>query len=221
VAGPKTLDKPIRPGEIRVTPSGAFLVPIIKRVVPSSGGTTDVELSLNLQEVPVPERRYVADIAWVVQRDETLRFMFAQANLTGVALRSLVVVTVFPETIRNLVKACEESPGEGAKGDLMPPLFAHLTDFMKHAKPQPLRPFSDEPSQTVALTGNLISISLSGREAEVDFFHIAPNVLRKVNHSNEVAVDPIVRIDLPTALLASVLNEVKALTPSLPDEIKK
>ena len=189
--------------------SGEIIVPVQRRLVSQPDGTTTTEISLNLQEIPIPERRYVADVAWVDHQDETVRFIFAQKALVGEKLRSVVMVSVYPEPARQLI--------------------AHSHDFMKgisdflernDIKCREVSPPSEEPSQTVALTANMMSVTFAGREAEWDFFHLPPSGLRKLAERSDVVVDPVVRIDLNTSTVAAVLRALERLLPKLPREAK-
>ena len=88
--------------------SAEVVVPISRKVIAQPDGTTSTEISLDLKEVPIPERRYVADAAWVDIRNEIVRIMFGQRGTVGDHLRSLIVVNVFPEPTRNLVETSKD-----------------------------------------------------------------------------------------------------------------
>ncbi len=202
---------------VRAGANGSFVVPVHKRLLTQPSGASAIQLSIQLHEIPVPERRYVADAVGVETRGENVRFLFGQKALDSERLRSIVVVSVFPDPIHNFLRTCDVTP-EGVQGNFL----SGLTDFLSRNEiaPTPPQTFREEPAQAVALTSNLISVTYVGREAELDFFHLAPNALRKVNKDSEVAVDPIVRIDLATSALAGILLRLVELEPSLPGETR-
>jgi hypothetical protein len=168
-----------------------------------------LQLSIDVGNIPVPERRYVADLVGLQRDDDVVRFMFGQASVVADRVRSLVIVSVFTDSIRNLIKSL---------GPFLPALREVID--RNAIRQGTLHTFRDEPPQTVALVANLVAITFSGREGELDFFHLGPNALRKVNSGNEVAVDPIVRIDVATSSVAALVARLVELEPELPPEIK-
>lgn len=83
----------------------------------------------------------------------------------------------------------------------------------------PLQEVVEEPPapQTVALAANMLIIAFSGREAVMDFYHASPFVLSQVQNNGKFAVDPVVRVILPSGLLLSLIakmDEFKAKFPS-------
>jgi hypothetical protein len=197
------------PSSVRAGANGTFIVPILKRVLAQPSGATGIQISVDVNEIPVPERRYVAEVVGIDRKGETVRMLFAQTGLNSEKLRSLVIVSVFPDAVRNLLKSCDG-------------FLPTLSEFLERngVQPAPLQTFREEPAQTVALVSNMVAITYVGREAELDFFHLAPNALRKVNEQSEVAVDPIVRVDLATSALAPLLKRLVELEPELPPEVK-
>jgi hypothetical protein len=206
-------DKMIRiPRPATPTPgraSGEIHVPLQRRNVPQPDGTTTTEVSIDLNEAPIPERRYVADAAWVDQRDDIIRFIFGQRALTGEKLRSVVVVNVYPEVIRGLM---------GRSAEFLQKIHEFLERNSLSAPANGSLP--EEPAQTVALSANMMSITFAGREAEWDFFHLPPSGMRKIADSADLVVDPVVRIDLATRLVAGILQALERLLPALPQEAK-
>lgn len=184
-------------------------MPVVKRDIPHPDGSTTTEYNLDLDQMPIPERRYVADVAWVDHRDDFIRFIFGQRALSGEKLRSVVIVNLYPEPIRNML-------GRSAE------FVANIAEFLKRnemavSDPGPL---PEEPNQTVALTANVMSLTFVGREAEWDFFHLPPSGVRKIDERSDVVMDPVVRIDLATRLVAGILQALERLLPSLPQEAK-
>lgn len=190
-------------------PFGETVVPVVKRIISRPDGTSMIEAQLNLRGVAVPERRYVADFAWVDRKNEAARLIFGQYNLTGSALRSLVCVTVFPEPFRQFLTSSKE-------------FFASLSSFLSRnsIEPAQISPLKDEPTQTVALVSNLISASFSGRESVLDFYHVSPAAIMKLAERNDVVLDPVVRVDLATSLLGSLLGLFERVEKALPPEAK-
>jgi len=103
----------------------------------------------------------VADLVGIDRSGEVIRLMFGQASLSAEKVRSVVIVSLSPDAVRNLLKSLEN-------------FLPSFREFF-HAK----RVEAGQPpcvqggaTPTVALVANLISITFSGREAELDFFHL-------------------------------------------------
>jgi len=189
--------------------SGEVHVPIRRRDVPQADGTTTTEISLDLREVPIPERRYVADTAWVDYQNEFVRFMFAQRAISGEKLRSVVIVNVYPEPARQIVTSSDE-------------FISNIHKFMEKngIAARKMVALTEEPAQTVALTSNMMSVTFAGREAEWDFFHLPPSGMKKIGERSDLVVDAVVRIDLATSMVAGILEALGQLLPDLPQEAR-
>lgn len=194
---------------LQYRPGESFVVPVTKRIVPLADGTSLSEATIRLEDVPIPERRYVADMAWLESDDQGVRFFFGQYNLRKTELRSLVSVHMYAEPVRNFLKTCV---------DFIP----QITGFIERngITTSVIRSADSEPEQTVLMIANMISAGTSGREAVLDFLHVSPAAMRKLATTSQVAVDPVVRIDLPTSCLLPLLNELEAIAADLPPEAK-
>jgi hypothetical protein len=196
------------PRPARAGHNGAFIVPVERRAIPMPSGTTSTQFSINVGEIPLPERRYVAELIGLDRKGDAVRLMFGQASLMSEKVRSLVIVSLSTDAVRNLLNSSEQ----------FLPAFRGFIERNELARGT-LHTFSEEPPQTVALVANLVAVTFAGREAELDFFHLAPNSLRKVA-GGEVSVDPVVRIDLATSLLAPLIEQLVTWGPELPPETK-
>ena len=99
----------------RIRDGEGVLVATTRRMVPRPDGTTSFEMSVDMGEAPVPERRYVADIASVNYRDGTIYLVFGQRKLVGSRLRTMVVLTMSSLGVLNFLKACESIAPEVLK----------------------------------------------------------------------------------------------------------
>lgn len=177
-----------RPGE-------GSAIPISKRIVPQVDGTTNLEISIDLTQAPIPERRYHADTASVVVRDESVLITFGQVRLTGPTLRSLVIVSMMSDGARQFLVNCKT---------FLPTIDA----FIDHnAIPRKsLQAVVEEPPHTVSVVANLVGAAQASKEASLDFYHLSPWSAQDLRQRSTMPVDPIVRIDLSTSLLSAVLH---------------
>lgn len=189
--------------------AGEIVVPVTKRIVPNVDGTSVVEASLNLQNAPVPDRRYVADCAWAAQRGDSVRLFFGQYNLAETGLNSLVSLRVYPEAFRQFMKNSEK-------------FLESMTTFLQRNDITLVttEPTQEEPKQTVSLVTNLIAASFAGRESVLDFYHVSPAAIMKLAQRSDVVLDPVVRVDLGTSLLGGLIGSFRRISDSLPPEAK-
>src|SRR5258708_6901353 len=69
------------------------VVELARRQVTQPDGSTALELNLDLSMAPVPEKRYVADIASLIYEDDVVQLLFGQKKVgRHSGLRSLIVV---------------------------------------------------------------------------------------------------------------------------------
>ncbi len=171
-------------------------------------GTSQIVASLQPSELLVPDRRYTADVASVNMARGAIRLLFGQVGLSG-ELRSLLIVGMYPENIRAFLEMCKE-------------FIPSLVNFLSRndMSLEPLETFENEPAQTVSLAASVIASAYAGSGGVLDFYHISPMSLHKLTRRDEVAVDPIVRVDVATSLLASLILRLAELGTTLPPEPK-
>jgi len=205
------MSKPARTQALlRTHKADGYVLTVQKRLLPQTSGTTSLELMLPLDEAPVPQRRYHADIAQVsLDNGSGVRLLFGQKRVGGKGLRSLIVVNMTPEGVRGFLHSCEE----------FAPLLLKFLE--RNGIPTtPLFEVDDEPEQTVSLVVNLVAAAQAGREVVLDMYHMSAWSLREVRERGEVAVDPVVRVDLSAALAAAVLVELHKVQGSLPEDVR-
>ena len=201
-------DKPAKKHAVVVAPyADSANVPVQRNVVAQPGGGTVVRMSLDMANAPIPDRRYSADVAALSVRDDSVLLLFGQRRIEGDELRSLVIVRLFPDPVHRFLEASAEFITD-LKGILA----------RNNLDERVVGPTLKEPEQTVALAGNLLAAAYSGHEAVLDLYQLSPMVIHKMRlqSANSVPLDPVVRIDLPTALLSGVFTALEAARGQLP-----
>ncbi|MBI4703441.1 MAG: hypothetical protein HY744_20195 [Deltaproteobacteria bacterium] len=179
----------------------------VRRLPIADAGPSRIE-RLDLAAARVPGRRYQADAGDAVARDGRVQILFAQRRCLA-GLRSLVVVNVSPEGVRNILASCVE---------FLPRLREYL-DSRKLPAAVPLER-TEEPAQAVALVANLALIAYADTEALIDFYHASAWSLRVLAQGGQdLAVDPVVRVDLSVTLLRLVLDRLQELERELPEPL--
>ena len=71
------------------------------------------------------------------------------------------------------------------------------------------------------MAANLLVVAFSGRESVIDLYHASAFVMSQIQRGGKFAVDPVVRVFLPTGLLFSVIAQIDGFKAQFPqDEIE-
>jgi hypothetical protein len=188
---------------------GESTVPVMKQIIPAPDGSTQVAVSIKFDDVPVPDRRYVADQGTIIFDGTVVRIAFGQKRLVSDELRSLVVVSISPDPLGRFLESCQT---------FLPDLEKFIVNN-QIVKPDLIK-LKKEPEQTVAVASNIITAARSGREATIDFYHTSAISAHAMSTRDRLAIDSILRVDLSIGLLASILDNLVELRDQLPGEAK-
>lgn len=86
-------------------------------------------------------------------------------------------------------------------------MLGSLTEFPIEGEKAPPKEITDEPDESVALYANVLRVALGMHGACTDFFLISPFAFGDGKLPDEVAVDPVVRVMMPDAVLRGLLSE--------------
>ena len=168
-------------------------------------GQSVVAVSIDFTTAPVPDRKYVADIASVIGYDHSIKLLFGQNKLPK-GLRSLLVVDMSPSAITKFVTTISEVNN---------PSYRDIAELTQLSTPK-LTKITDEPDQTVAFKANIISSAASGEDACIDFYYISPFAMRDLATNDKVSIDPVVRVDIQVNLFVSLLEELERVVKKYP-----
>lgn len=168
-------------------------------------GQTTTRMGIDLGLAQVPDRRYVADTANAIYANDTLKLLFGQTKLDG-GLRSLLIIYFAAERLETFLEAINTMPK---------PSLAEIIGRLQ-LQAITLEQISREPEQTTSLVANIVGVGVSGREACLDFYHMSPFSILKIPSTHKVALDPVVRIHVPTALFAALIDRLKQIKQQLP-----
>ena len=170
-------------------------------------GTQSIQIQVELSAVPVPDRKYHADVASVRYLHGSVELMFGQRTVSGKSLRSLVIVNSSSMGALLFLKSCSQiRPGFES--------FVRRNGLTEGR----LDSFEEEPSQTVALPANVFLIAYSGREACLDLYFASPYMMSRLSNNEQFAIDPVVRITLSTGLAWAIFLELEQLKAKFPAE---
>jgi hypothetical protein len=174
-------------------------------------GQTATVLSADLSSVPVPAKRYSADVAFVGYDRETVKILFGQEKFgAGGRLRTLLIIKMTPAAVMRHLEQVD-----GAEPSF--PSVAERIGVIAEDLPQ----FANEPRETVTFDANMILAAFTGREACSDFYHASPFSVSVGRESKKLALDPVVRVDMRTSLMFGVIAALRKLMDELPAELKE
>lgn len=189
-----------------VTVSG-ISAPAQRKFEARSDGTVATQFVIQIGELPPPERRYSAEEAFLTfnGRDAVL-FHFIQRKANGV-VRSLVTVKMYSDSARQY-------------HDTLDVIAEPLEQFVERVQLQVPRvePPDGEPDHSVSVVASVAQTTFGGYEAEMSFYHVSPYGLHVAAMKNmeNVPIEPVVRVDLPTVMLVGIVRQLSGLISQLP-----
>lgn len=170
-------------------------------------GADSVKMTASLNAVPVPNKRYSADVCFVGYSHETFKLLFAQEKINSTELRTLLVVKMSVDAVSRFLETIAET-------DLPFDEYAEKNGLKIEQLPQ----FKEEPKDTVAFDANFVLAAMSGKESCVDFYHSSAFAQGAIQASKKLALDPVVRVDLRASLLMALVREVRKIRDTLPPD---
>lgn len=167
-----------------------------------------ISFGVDISDAPVPQRRYAAELCSIQQRNGQLKLIFAQASLDDAGLDSALVVRLNPGAAKRMLASIDEMDSPGV---------AEIARLM-HIEPEPLSDIHQRPQQMANVVANLAAIALSGYETCIDFYNASPFAMRDMQKTQELAVEPVVRVDIQTALFLSLIAGLRTVVASLPQQ---
>jgi hypothetical protein len=183
-------------------------VPVRVTTLAGTHGESVSQLELDLREAPVPERRYVCDVAAVKFDGTTIRLLFGQQRIgKAVTLRSLVVMQLSRLAADQFLRSVDA---------MSKPTYAEIVSGMG-TEAEALTEIDEEPEQTVALQANLLVSAAAGLEANIDFYQMSPAALSNVQRqkSDSIPIESVLRVDIRPSLMLGIINELNNLKPRL------
>ena len=183
------------------------VVELSRRQVAHPDGTSSLELNMDLALAPVPEKRYVADVASIIYATDVLQLLFGQKRIgRSDTLRSLIVVQMTSTAAGQFLRTLTTWEPGARK-------WIELNDI--HAE---LSEIENEPEQTVTLFANIVGMAFAGREACIDFYHASPFSLHYVQQNKKMSIESVVRVMLGTGLAIALVDKIREVSAKFPVE---
>ena len=196
------------PGTQALRPGEGHIVPTRLEQRLSVTGETDAFLEFQIGNAPVPQRKYTADFVGLVRDLNRGKLLFGSKRVDGKGLRSLLVVQMSKRAIAHMLYTIER---------VKDPTYEEIVATLG-IQIEPVQPVKEEPSQTVPLSANVVLAAMSGEECCVDFYEASPFAFRSAQRGGEMAVDPIVRVNVPSGAFVGLIRALKEQFPDAKED---
>ena len=177
-------------------------VPVQHRSIDRNGVAT---FGVDFSSAPVPIRRYPADFADIVVKRGNALMIFAQESVTG-EIESALQIRMSRNAVADMVRVFED---DGK-------MNGQLAASIRTAEPEELTTVSQKPHQEAKVVANFAAVAVAGLETCIDFYHASAFALAATMGQNEeLTVEPIVRVDMNTALFAPWLERLREVSARL------
>jgi hypothetical protein len=172
-------------------------------LVPATKGV-QAHYAIDTSALPVPDRRLSCDTVDVLVADYMVKLLFAQKEVVGKGFLALLIVQMSFDAIHQYLKTMEplETGIEKLENGKLPKAIVSKID--------------EKPQQAAVVTSSMILSGYTGTDGCLDFYYTSPFSIKSINFGNKIAVEPVVRVNLPTPLLVALWRRLKELGPDLP-----
>lgn len=177
---------------------------VLQRV--SSGTGETITMGLDIRHAPVPQRRYATDICSLEFDGSDVKIVFAQKCLFGDGIESALLVSINPSAAKQFVESLQTIKNPSVE------------EIMERVGIEPilLSKLSQAPKQMVSVVANFGAVAVAGWESCIDFYHASPFAIRNIDETkNQLDLESVVRVDIRTALFATLTKELVSLLPRL------
>ena len=174
-------------------------------------GATTESFTVNLGEAPVPERSYGSDVFAVSYAHGVVNIYFGQTKASDpAALHSLLAIRMSPTSTHNFISSLVEGGASSTQRSLEATLLAQ-----RNNRDEPFVIVAD-PDHLVKLTANFAVTAVSNGDACLDFMNASPFSMVAMQSLQKLAVQPVVRVELPSPQLLGLIKSLKSLQNELP-----
>jgi hypothetical protein len=187
----------------RSRPGDGTPINVVLEQFTATDGTQVTNIGIDLNQAPVPDRRFAADSCGVIVKNGTVKILFGQDRVSGDGWRSLVIVQMSARAAGRFLGSLAHPNN--------PFLELKKTTAELYGVEKLVESFSEPPQgQAIALAANLPAIGITDNETCLDFYQTSPFALSAVANTEELALEPVVRVDLRSSLFLGLLEGLVA-----------
>ena len=165
-----------------------------------------VTVGLDFKNAPTPTRKYAADTCDVIERRGDLILIFGQESVFEFELDSVLQIRLSKIAAEGFFKLLE-GPWTGVTQEEN--WTALLTKL--NLPIEKLTPVSKKPPQEAKIVANYAGVAISGTDTCIDFYYSSAFAMQQFSQTKKMFAEPMVRIDMHTALFVSLVDRMKNL----------
>lgn len=198
--------QPFAPSLKQATRAEGYPLSLLKLPSSLDASKETVAFGLDISAAPVPQRRYAAEISDLRLQNGDLIFLFGQLFPDTDEVDSILSIRMNPIAGIQLLESIEGMKKPGLDG---------IAKSMR-IEGRPLTKKFSKSAQMAKVVANLAAIAVSGFETCIDFYHASAFSMRQAATTKQLAVEPIVRVDIQTSVFISLVAELKTIRSTLP-----
>jgi hypothetical protein len=165
----------------------------------ATDGTQVTNVGIDMNQAPVPDRRFAADSCGLIVKHGTVKILFGQDRVDGNGWRSLVIVQMSSKAAGRFLGSMQNPDNPFLETKKKTTELFGVEDLVSS--------FAEPPQgQAIALAANLPAIAMTENETCLDFYQASPFALGNVAKTQELALEPVVRIDLRSSLFLGLMK---------------
>lgn len=153
--------------------------------------------TMDMSSLPVPDRRFASDAANIRVDGHQVKLLFAQKQPVGDDLLSMLIVTMAPESVVQLLETLNDK------------FMGTLREYLSKLPAVELETFKANAPQSVALMSSVALVGFTGSTACLDFYFASPFSVQQLATIRKLSLEPVVRVTIPTGVLLALIDGLR------------
>ena len=170
-------------------------------ILPATKGAA-TQYRIDTSSLPVPDRKLTSDAVGLIRGDYMVKLLFAQREANDDGFLSLLTVQMSFDSVHSFLRT-------------MVPLEDGLEAFNKIPVGK-LSVIKGRVQQSAAVSASIVLAGYTGTDGCLDFYYTSPFSVQSISFGNKLAVEPVVRVNIPTPLLIAMSRGLREIAPDLP-----
>lgn len=174
-------------------------------IPPSKANGGQSQFSLEMGGLPVPDRKLSCDTVGLIVGEYLVKLLFGQRSVIGEGYLTLLIVQMNFDSVQNFLRSMQ--PMEAG--------LARLEAENNFPRGQ-LTDIAGPIQSSAAVNASLVLSGFAGTEGCMDFYYASPFSVQSINLGNRLLVDPVVRVLVPTPLMAALVRALQDRSKAFP-----
>ncbi len=165
-----------------------------------------VTLGLDFKNAPTPTRKYAADTCDVIERKGDLLLIFGQESVFQFELDSVLQIRLNKVAAEGFLNLLDSPWNSATQQENWSEMLLNL-----NLQKEELTPVSNKPPQQAKIVANYAGVAISGTDTCIDFYYSSAFAMQQFSQTKKMFAEPMVRVDLHTALFVSFVDKMRLL----------